>query len=721
MPIKPPRPTPPPVSSKLDTGSGARHRSLKITIIVVAVIGALLLTTAIVLPFIINPNDFKPRIVQLVKHKTGRELSIPGDIRLSIFPWLGVQIGPMQLANATGFGSMPFASSNETDVHVRFWPLLRGKLEVGAVKLDGLHLDLERDAGGRDNWGGILEHLRAGRPANQAGTAPAGGLANLRVQGLVISDSGLRWNDAQQHQQYTVSNFSVDLGEFMPGKPVRLSTSFDFTGTNPQLNGHVDFKSTVIADLVHRIYTTDNARLDVSANGDAVPGGRLSAELLWQHTAVNLEAGTLALNGLSAGVYGLKAQMNAEGKDILKTPVITGSLKLEPFAPRALLQALGHGSLADTRDANALTRAAANFDFSIAPESVALPMLDIKLDDTTITGKLALKDFKSRALSFDLNLDQLDADRYLPSQKASPNGKPREQTDINKISLPVRTLRRLDLDGRLRIGQFTLLNARSSDVDVSVTAHKGLLRVDPLSAQLYGGSLGGDLQIDASNDTPIVAGDLDLKNVQAAGLVQDLFKMNRLSGSVDMHAALRALGQTMGEIRHTLSGRMNFAFSNGAIEGINIWDAIARGYALLKHMPPPPPAPERTPFAEMHGSAAVSGGVVSNRDFSAVLPFLKLSGEGKLDLAELTVDYSLQARVTGTPKLGAQQDLSRLAGASIPLRITGTLSKLNVRPDLGGMLQETLHKAIDKKKAGLRDKARNKLKDLLHDAAGGGG
>ncbi|MGH8415238.1 MAG: AsmA-like C-terminal region-containing protein, partial [Gammaproteobacteria bacterium] len=201
-------------------------------------------------------------------------------------------------------------------------------------------------------------------------------------------------------------------------------------------------------------------------------------------------------------------------------------------------------------------------------------------------------------------------------------------------------------------------------------------------------------------------------------LIQDMFKLKRLSGAADLHVSARALGPTVGEIRHTLSGRMDFSFKNGAIEGVNIWDAIERAYALVKQQPAPPPAPKRTEFADMRGSGTISHGVLDNHDFSAHLPFLNLSGAGKLDLAELTLDYSLKAHVTGTPKLGARSDLSGLAGQTIPLRISGTLSNLSMRPDLGDVLHARAESEINKKKQEARQKLKNKLQGILHPPPG---
>ena len=712
MPIKPDTTSKPTNAQHIEK----RRKPFKIIAISIAVILALIILIAIVLPFIITPNDLKPRIAKLVKDQTGRELSIAGDIKLSIFPWLGAEIGSMTLSNAPGFGSAPFASVNETDVHVRFWPLLRGHIQVGTIKLVGVDLDLARDANGHNNWQDILQHLKSSGSAAQAqnNDARSNSLEDLRIDGLNLSNSGLRWSDAQKHQQYTISNLDMDMGAFASGIPLRLNTNFDFAGTNPALTGHASFKGTLTAELAKKIYTISNAKLDVDANGEAIPGGQMNAELLWQQAALNMDVGTLALNGLSASAYGLTLQADVEGQDLTKDPHFNGSLKLAAFSPRAVLQALGHGNLANTRDPQALTQASGSLNFIVTAASASVQNLSFKLDDTTLSGSAAIKDLNTRALAFDLNLDQMNADRYLPPQKAATLTQPREAIDINKVSIPVRTLRSLNLDGHLHVGQFTLLDVHTSDMDVSVSAHQGLVRINPLSVQLYGGALSGTAQIDASSDTPIVTEDLTLRDLQAGGLIQDLFKIKQLSGTANMHIATRGLGPTVSEIRHTLNGRMNFSFKNGALEGLNVWDAVERAYAQVKQLPPPPAAPDRTEFADMHGSATIKNGVLDNRDFAASLPFMNLSGAGKMDMAELTLDYNLKAHITGTPKLGGRTDLGGLAGTTIPLHITGTLSNLSVRPDFGDALRARVQDEIKTKKNDLKDKAKDKLQDILH-------
>ena len=124
---------------------------LKIVLGLVALAAALVIVLAVVLPFIIDPNDFKNQIAAAVQENTGRTLSIDGNIGLSVFPWLGLEIGQARLSNAQGFGEQPMASIEKVEVRVKLLPLLHKQLETDTIKLSGLSLRLGKDASGRSN------------------------------------------------------------------------------------------------------------------------------------------------------------------------------------------------------------------------------------------------------------------------------------------------------------------------------------------------------------------------------------------------------------------------------------------------------------------------------------------------------------------------------------------------------------------------------------------
>jgi len=77
---------------------------LKISAWLAGLLVLLVVAAVVILPMVIDPNDYKAQIVDKVQQETGRTLSIDGDLKLSVFPWLGMEINGLGLSNAEGFG-----------------------------------------------------------------------------------------------------------------------------------------------------------------------------------------------------------------------------------------------------------------------------------------------------------------------------------------------------------------------------------------------------------------------------------------------------------------------------------------------------------------------------------------------------------------------------------------------------------------------------------------
>ncbi|MEC9411537.1 MAG: AsmA family protein, partial [Pseudomonadota bacterium] len=85
---------------------------IKIIIFLIVLVVAAL----IALPFFINPNDYKDEISREVEKATGRNLTLQGDIGLSVFPWIALDLGPLTLSNAEGFKADSFAKVQAAEI-----------------------------------------------------------------------------------------------------------------------------------------------------------------------------------------------------------------------------------------------------------------------------------------------------------------------------------------------------------------------------------------------------------------------------------------------------------------------------------------------------------------------------------------------------------------------------------------------------------------------------
>ncbi len=427
--------------------------------------------------------------------------------------------------------------------------------------------------------------------------------------------------------------------------------------------------------------------------------------------ALDVNDQALQLRQLVVDAGGVQLRASGRGAHLFSTPTFNGNLQIPAFSPRKVLDALDIS--VPTADRKALSRLSLSTKVSAGTDSAALKDIDITLDDTRIRGGLSMDNPAKPAVRFQLSVDRLDADRYLPpaAQKKSQQ----QGGSIDAIKLPVALLAGLDVDGRVTVGQLRAFSIRSTDDVLVLHVADKRLRAHPLSAKLYGGTYSGDVQVDASGAAPVISMDETAAHIGVGKLVKDLSGIEHLSGTGDFHIKLSGRGETLGAIRKTLDGEVGFSLQDGAIEGVDLWGSIRTAYALLAGKPRPPSSgSKRTEFTELKGTGKVQDGVLDNRDLEVKLPFLRVTGAGKLNLVKQTIAYQAQAKVIGTPRFPDGENLSDLTGLTIPLDIGGTFTKPTVKPDLKSVIGDRLKKKVE-------EKAKDKLKNALKDIFGGGG
>ncbi|NND58962.1 MAG: AsmA family protein, partial [Gammaproteobacteria bacterium] len=284
-----------------------------------------------------------------------------------------------------------------------------------------------------------------------------------------------------------------------------------------------------------------------------------------------------------------------------------------------------------------------------------------------------------------------------------------------------------------------LVGLQSTDVTVGIKAAGGKLRVNPSRASLYGGTYQGDISLDVTGAQPVLKLNERLQNVQFGPFSRDLLDASRLSGTLSGRITTTGSGATADAITASTSGNAEFAFKDGAYEGVDIWHRVRRARAVIKGgEAPAAPAEKRTRFADLTGTANIADGVLYTDDLSMVLPFMKVRGSGNLKLLSQELDFKFRGDIVDRPELTA--DVNDLVGVTIPLKVTGAVSQPDVNIDMGAVLAEVAKRklgdklglgdgepgqdaedAIDQKKEELKDEIEDKLKDKLKDLFGGGG
>jgi AsmA protein len=693
---------------------------LKIIFSLLGLLVLLLIVAIVVLPMVIDPNDYKDQITATVKEQTGRTLDIDGDISLSVFPWLGADIGPTRLGNAAGFEPPNMASMEAVEVRIKLIPLLRKKLEVNTVILKGLKLNLAKDAQGRANWDDLVKAADKDDKAKDEKAEDKGaGLQDLAIGGIEITDAQLVWDDRAAGSRYEINDLSLTTGEIGPGQAFDLDLGFRLAASEPAIDGKFTLKGEVlVTEGVQGVNITD-ARIAIDATGQGLPGGKLQVNL-GSDVALDLAAGTLSLPQIEINAYNLAMTGTVSGTGVNgDNPQFTGNLRLASFSPRDLIKALGQ-PVPETADSSALKTADASLDWDASTKHFNAGKVLLHLDDTTVNGTLGVRSFAAPAVTFKLDVDRINVDRYMPPPPPEGEQAAKQDKATEAGELPMEALRKLNLDGSISIAEMTAINMKYRDARLQVRAKDGVVRLHPFGASMYQGSYDGDITLDVRQSKPRLSVNEKISGVQAGPLLLDLTGNDRLQGKADVTAKFTGTGITPDELKQSVSGQATFSFSEGAVKGVNIASLIRKAQAALKGQSAPPgDQPDQTDFALLKGTANVTNGLVTNDDLILQSPFLRITGKGQTHLAKETIDYTLTTKLVGSLEGQGGKSLEELKGVSIPVQVGGTYSKPTYKPDISAALSEAAKAKVDEKveekKEEIKEKIEKKLGDKLGD------
>lgn len=645
-------------------------RILKLLLYFVGAVVGLLLVAGISIMLLFDPNDYRDDIEQLVQRTTGRELDIEGELSVSIFPWLAIEIGSTRLGNAAGFGDEPFASFERARLSVRLLPLLfRRDVEVATADLDALRLNLAIDSKGRSNWQDLIDASNAAAAA-PVESSESGEVGGLDIAGFTIRNSALSYNDAAAGGKYQLDELNIA------------------TGSVASNNGTIHI---------------DGIEIDALLSG--VSAQPTTFTLATAAIDINTDAETVAMDKVGLGLLGLDISAAVEPFSYAGDITPVAAIQVDAFSLRSLMQRM-EIEAPETTDPTALGKVIIDATARVTTTAIELTDLTLVLDETTFSGELSIPQGNNDLYTFDFKGDVIDLDRYMAPVS---EGGGTAASDAVPVEIPVDLIRMVNSRGSLTIGRAKLSGMQFENITLGLTTSNGDLRLHPVSATLFDGKYNGDVRINASGDTPVMSVNERVEGVQLAALAKAMFEQDNITGTINGTFKLSGRGKDLAAIQGDLDGSIDFELLDGAWEGTDIWYELRRARALLRQETPPEPTlPARTRFSEVSASGPVSDGVFSNNDLLAELPFMRVTGNGSVNFVAATVDYRMSASVFDKPELmGADVDAGELKDFTktvIPLRISGSLAAPKIAPDLDKMLKEQAKKEVE-----------NKLKDKLGD------
>jgi AsmA protein len=345
--------------------------------------------------------------------------------------------------------------------------------------------------------------------------------------------------------------------------------------------------------------------------------------------------------------------------------------------------------------------------------------LSTRFDESNIALKFEVDKFSPPALGFDLAIDRLNVDKYLPPEKkpaaGQASGGDAGGAAAREERIDLAALKGLDAHGSVRIGQFQVKNLKATDIRAKIALAGGKLDVAPHLMKLYGGSLTGALSLNANGNA--IALRENLTGININPLLKDLADQGLIEGHGDVRLDVTTRGDTVTALKQALDGGAGVALKDGALKGINLAQSFRELKAVFSRKEDSvqkAKATDQTDFSELTASFKITDGVAHNEDFAAKTPFLRLGGAGDIDIGKGRLDYALKATVVESSGGQGGKDLEHLRGVTVPVRASGAFDQLAYQIEFGKISAEGALKAkVDEKKKELREDLKKKAREEL--------
>ena len=618
----------------------------------------LMILFLLIAPMFIDVQKYKPRIEEQVAKATGRSFAIGGDFKLSFFPLAGLAFSDLHLGNPEGFEKKDFIFIKSFDIQVKLLPLLSRDLQVKRFVLNGPRILLEKKKDGRTNWEGLgrpssKEELKE-TPEKKQKKGEMEPTEGLPIKGLAVGECAVRdgevlWIDHSTGGRRELKDITLELKDVSLDQPIQVDFSAKADGKPLSLKGKIG------------------------------PLGKEPGK------------GVLPLDLLVKALDQLNLSVKGQITDPSTKPQFDLAIQVEPFSLRELMEAMGQALPVDTKDPKALSRLALKCNVKGDTQKVSISNGTLDLDASKATFSVQAKDFSKPDLKFEMALDKIDVDRYLPPPSEKKTAGPKAATGSPKEKTDYAPLRRPVLDAEIRLGELKIQGAGLQDVLIKIKGRNGLFDIDPFSFKAYDGNLVTKAVLDVRKEVPKTRVSLDGKGLKINPLLKDMMKKDFLDGTTYAQAALTMEGDDAAGIKKTLNGKGNVQFRDGAIIGIDLNGMIRNlkaSFGLAEKAEERP----RTDFAEFLIPFTITNGVVDTPDTRLVSPLLRIVATGKADLVQETLDFRIEPKVVATLK--GQGDTKERSGLLVPVLVSGTFASPKFRPDLEAMLKQQLEGGI---------------------------
>ncbi|HKK86213.1 MAG TPA: AsmA family protein [Roseovarius sp.] len=632
-----------------------------------------ILIVVVVVSLLLLPGDRIAKIAaEQISNATGRDVTMSGETKISLYPVLGVSTGEVIVANAGWSKAGPMLEAESLKIGVEPAALFGGEIRITGLEAVNPRILLERASDGRVNWELGVEGVASSGQSGSNGSAGGGGGATaparserlaLTLDRALISKANLRYVDHGTGEDVALSDIDLDLRW-------------------PDYEGAATFEASAR-------YASEVVRVS----------GQLSQVVTF----------------IDGGVSGLKADIETKGGSLSfdgrasTEPQLGGRLRADIGNTANFLAALGVSGVDIPRG---LGRAIAlDADLTVSQDMrVSLRETSLTLDDNRLSGAadVFLGGDKPR-LNMQLNAGALDLSALAAGDDsgageggsgASGNGSggsgggnvpsdgwPKTKIDASALGLA-------DAEVALVADSVNLGDLALGKTRVLMTLTNARLVFELRELRAYDGLVTGEFVMNNRSGLS-VGGNMKANGINLETFLTDAVDISRFSAKADGKVSFLGVGRSLHAIMNSLEGKGSLGTGRGVISGIDLDRLMRSGDA----------SGGTTVFDSLNASFTMKQGNLFNKDLAMSLPLAKASGEGRIGLGARDIDY------TFTPALLEGENRKGLA---IPVRIRGPWASPRIQPDL----EAAIDLNFKEEKKELKAKAKRKLNRKLEKELG---
>jgi AsmA protein len=724
-------------------------KSIKIALSIITFIILLLVAAIILLPQFINPNDYKGQIADAIKQNTGLEATIEGDLSLSVFPWLGVSAGKIVLKQPTSIqASVPtagdFVDVEAMDIKVKLTPLISRKVEIDTILLKKPRIEFVVNTKGQNSLSGLQPSTPvAGTSSNTSSTTVTAtsnnnesAIAALTIAGINISDGQLIFDDRQTKTRYELTLLNIQSGNILETlAPFTISGQLSGNTIQPitlTLNSHLqankdtmdisvtDLRASVMqaannVDLTldtlnyrHTQGLSELSNITIDATADNYP-----LRLTLPTISVDMNKVHAHIPAFTADIYNAKLSGNVNIKGWDKLPMAIGHIESNTIDLQKLLATLGVDY--SPSKSSALKAVSFSTQFNATENGASLQKTAINIDGTTLQGDVAIVDFTQPQYRFDLALNEIIIDDYLPASQETDDEQAgaKTPTATEALAAPIILLKDIYANGTFRAKKITANKIKLTNSIIKIASTDSTVTITP-TVDLYKGKLAGTTVLKRGKNTTLLIKNT-LTNVNLEPLLTDAEITNQLSGTANINTNITVSEKNGNPLT---KGTVVLSVKNGAVEGIDIKKILDDAQATIdklrgKNVSQDSNSNEdETRFAEMSATLLIDNDIITNNDLSMKAPAFRINGQGTVNTAVQTLNYLTSIVIVNTNSGQGGESRDNLKGFTIPVRFTGPLASPEYAIDTKALLKANTGKQLEAKKAELKKKADEKKAEL---------